>query len=305
MKTILITPRPFHEKGSEQIEKLEQLGYNVIVNDTGKRYTKEQLMELMPDIDAILTGNDPLDKELITLSKKLKVISKYGVGLDNTDLKYANEKGIKVCKALGANSISVAESAMMMILTSLRQYYSLCHNSKTGIEKRLMGREAKGKTLGILGLGAIGKNVARFAHAFEMNIVGYDPYISQQQVEDYVTMKSFEEVLEQSDIITLHLPLLESTKNIINDVSISKMKDGVIIINTARGGLIDSKALFNALQTAKLSFVSEDVELKERSEELKQMERYNITPHAASFTLEADQNTMQIAVQNIIDNLEE
>ena len=286
MKTILITPRPFHEKGSEQIEKLEQLGYNVIVNDTGKRYTKEQLMELMPDIDAILTGNDPLDKELLTLSKKLKVISKYGVGLDNIDLKYANEKGIKVCKALGANSISVAESAMMMILTSLR-------------------REAKGKTLGILGLGAIGKNVARFAHAFEMNIVGYDPYISQQQVEDYVTMKSFEEVLEQSDIITLHLPLLESTKNIINDKSISKMKDGVIIINTARGGLIDSKALFNALQTAKLSFVSEDVELKERSEELKQMERYNITPHAASFTLEADQNTMQVAVQNIIDNLEE
>ena len=124
MKTILITPRPFHEKGSEQIEKLEQLGYNVIVNDTGKRYTKEQLMELMPDIDAILTGNDPLDKELLTLSKKLKVISKYGVGLDNIDLKYANEKGIKVCKALGANSISVAESAMMMILTSLRQYYS-------------------------------------------------------------------------------------------------------------------------------------------------------------------------------------
>ena len=92
MKTILITPRPFHEKGSEQIEKLEQLGYNVIVNDTGKRYTKEQLMELMPDIDAILTGNDPLDKELLTLSKKLKVISKYGVGLDNIDLKYANEK---------------------------------------------------------------------------------------------------------------------------------------------------------------------------------------------------------------------
>ncbi len=305
MRTILITPRPFHQKGSEQIERLEQLGYKVIVNDTGKRYSKEQLMDLVTNVDAILTGNDPLDKELLSQAKNLKVISKYGVGLDNIDLTYANEKGIKVCKAIGANSVSVAESAMMMILTSLRQYYSLCHNSKTGIEKRLMGREAKGKTLGILGLGAIGKNVARFAHAFEMNIIGYDPYVTQDQVEDYVRMDTFEELLKQSDVISLHLPLLESTKNIIDELAISKMREGAIIINTARGGLIDSLALFKALQTDKLSFVSEDVELKERPEELKQMERYNITPHAASFTLEADQNTMKIAVQNIIDNLEE
>ncbi|MCI6379659.1 MAG: phosphoglycerate dehydrogenase [Faecalicoccus sp.] len=305
MRTILITPRPFHEKGSEQIEKLEQLGYKVIVNDTGKRYSKEQLMDLVANADAILTGNDPLDKELLSQAKNLKVISKYGVGLDNIDLTYANEKGIKVCKALGANSVSVAESAMMMILTSLRQYNSLCHNSKSGIEKRLMGREAKGKTLGILGLGAIGKNVAQFAHAFEMNIIGYDPYVTQDQVEDYVRMDTFEELLKQSDVISLHLPLLESTKYIIDELAISKMREGAIVINTARGGLIDSLALFKALQTDKLSFVSEDVELKERPEELKQMERYNITPHAASFTLEADQNTMKIAVQNIIDNLEE
>lgn len=305
MRTILITPRPFHEKGSEQIEKLEQLGYKVIVNDTGKRYSEEQLMDLVPNADAILTGNDPLDKELLSQAKNLKVISKYGVGLDNIDLTYANEKGIKVCKALGANSVSVAESAMMMILTSLRQYYSLCHNSKTGIEKRLMGREAKGKTLGILGLGAIGKNVARFAHAFEMNVIGYDPYVTQDQVEDYVRMDTFEEVLRKSDVISLHLPLLDSTQDIIDELAISKMKDGAIIVNTARGGLIDSQALFKALQIDKLSFVSEDVELKERPEELKQMDRYNITPHAASFTWEADQNTMQIAVQNIIDNLEE
>ena len=305
MRTILITPRPFHEKGSEQIEKLEQLGYKVIVNDTGKRYSKEQLMDLVANADAILTGNDPLDKELLSQAKNLKVISKYGVGLDNIDLTYANEKGIKVCKALGANSVSVAESAMMMILTRLRQYNSLCHNSKSGIEKRLMGREAKGKTLGILGLGAIGKNVAQFAHAFEMNIIGYDPYVTQDQVEDYVRMDTFEELLKQSDVISLHLPLLESTKYIIDELAISKMREGAIVINTARGGLIDSLALFKALQTDKLSFVSEDVELKERPEELKQMERYNITPHAASFTLEADQNTMKIAVQNIIDNLEE
>lgn len=305
MRTILITPRPFHEKGSEQIERLEQLGYKVIVNDTGKRYSKEQLMDLVTNVDAILTGNDPLDKELLSQAKNLKVISKYGVGLDNIDLTYANEKGIKVCKAIGANSVSVAESAMMMILTSLRKYYSLCHNSKEGTEKRLMGKEAKGKTLGILGLGAIGKNVARFAHAFEMNIIGYDPYVTQDQIENYVRMDTFEELLKQSDVISLHLPLLDSTKNIIDELAISKMREGAIIINTARGGLIDSLALFKALQTDKLSFVSEDVELKERPEELKQMERYNITPHAASFTLEADQNTMKIAVQNIIDNLEE
>lgn len=305
MAKILITPRPFYEKGKEQIEKLTSLGHEVIVNDTGKRYTKEELTSLITDVDAVLTGNDALDAETLSHANKLKVISKYGVGLDNIDLNYTNEHRIKVLKALGANSISVAESTMMMILASLRNYYALCHNSKTNIEKRLIGHEAKGKTLGILGLGSIGQNVAKFAHAFDMNVIGYDPYVLQEQLEDYVCMKSFQEVLKESDIITLHLPLQNSTKDIINKQSIVSMKDGAIIINTSRGGLIDADDLLEALKSGKLSYVSEDVELKERKDNIKRLENYNITPHAASFTVEADLNTMNIAVQNIIENLEE
>lgn len=301
---ILITPRPFYEKGLDIVSDLRKKGYEVLVNDTGKRYSKEQLFELIQDADAILTGNDPMDAEVLSRANHLKVISKYGVGLDNIDTDYCDKHGIVVRKALGANSISVAESAMMMILTSLRKYYVLCHNSKQNIEKRIMGHEAKGKTLGILGLGVIGKNVARYAHAFEMNVVGYDPYVRQDQVESYISLKSFEEVIKESDVLTLHLPLLESTHNIINAKAIKMMKDNAILVNTARGGLIDSQALLDALKEGKLSFVSEDVELKERPEELIQMENYNITPHAASFTIESDQNTMHIAVENILNELE-
>ena len=232
------------------------------------------------------------------------MISKYGVGLDNIDVKYCEEHGITVCKALGANSVSVAESAMMMILTSLRKYYSLCQNSKNKVEKRILGKEAKGKTLGILGLGAIGKNVAHYAHAFDMKIIGYDPYVSQDHVESYVTMKSFEEVLQEADILSLHLPLLDSTHEIINKDAIDKMKDQAILVNTARGGLVNPVSLLQALKNGKLAFASEDIELKERPEELIQIENYNITPKEESFTTEADQNTMRIAVQNIMEKLE-
>lgn len=304
MGKILITPRPFHEKGSYIISDLRAKGHEVVVNDTGKRFTKDQLLQLVEDVDAILTGNDPIDEEVLSKAKQLKVVSKYGVGLDNIDTKYCERHGITVCKALGANSISVSESAMMLILTSLRKYYQLCHNSKNDLDKRIIGSEANGKTLGILGLGAIGKNVAQYAHAFHMEIIGYDPYVSQDQVEPYITMKSFEDVIQEADILTLHLPLLENTHEIINAETIRKMKDKAILVNTARGGLIEATSLLHALKDGKLSFVSEDVELKERPKELIQMENYNITPHAASFTIEADKNTMNIAVQNILKILE-
>lgn len=305
MRKILITPRPFYEQGKNEITYLKSLGYEVIVNDTGNRYSKTDLLNLVGDVDAILTGNDLIDREVILKAKKLKIISKYGVGLDNIDVKFAEEKNIKVCKALNANSVSVAETTMMMILTSLRKYYQLCQNSKKHIEKRILGSEAEGKVLAIIGLGSIGKKVAKYANALGMRICGYDPFVQKESLKNYIELNTFEEVISKADIISLHLPLLETTKKIISKDVISKMRTGAIIVNTARGGLIDEDALYENLLSGHLGFVSEDIELKERSDELITLPTYNITPHSASFTKEADQKTMQIAIGNILRGLEE
>ena len=293
MKKITITPRPFVDKGKVYIEKLQSAGYDVECNASGGRYSKEELIEKIKYADAIITGNDPLDREVIDQAKNLKVISKYGVGLDNIDVDYANRKGIVVHKALNANSISVAEMAENM--------------SKPRIKPemvRLVGHELYQKTLGLIGLGAIGQHVAHIAHSLGMIITAYDPYLDKNKVPSYIELKSLDDIYHHSDILSLHLPLLDNTRNLINETVFDKIKPSAILINTARGGLVDEESLYSALINQKIAFASEDIELKERSAKIKELKNYSITPHAASFTNEAEHNTMQISIKNVLQELE-
>ncbi|MEC9825449.1 phosphoglycerate dehydrogenase [Escherichia marmotae] len=304
MKKITITPRPFVDKGKVYIEKLQSAGYDVECNTSGGRYSKEELIEKIKYADAIITGNDPLDREVIDQAKNLKVISKYGVGLDNIDVDYANRKGIVVHKALNANSISVAEMAILMMLSSCRKYVETENQARKGQDVRLVGHELYQKTLGLIGLGAIGQHVAHIAHSLGMIITAYDPYLDKNKVPSYIELKSLDDIYHHSDILSLHLPLLDNTRNLINETVFDKIKPSAILINTARGGLVDEESLYSALINQKIAFASEDIELKERSAKIKELKNYSITPHAASFTNEAEHNTMQISIKNVLQELE-
>ncbi|MEG0360401.1 MAG: phosphoglycerate dehydrogenase [Longicatena sp.] len=301
---IVITPRPFASKGKDLIEMLEKKGYEVDYNRTGKRITKEELLSKLKDADAIITGNDQLDKEVLSQAKKLKVISKYGVGLDNIDQEYANKHNIKVCKALGANTVSVAEMAILLVMASSRKLTELSNNSKLFEDIRILGNEIFGKTIGILGLGAIGKLTAKYANTMGMHVIGYDPYVKEEELPHYIELKNFEEVVKKSDYLSIHLPLLKTTEKMINAEVFEMMKSSAVLINTARGGLVDNNSLYKALTEKQIAFAAEDIEVKERTKEIVLLRNYIVTPHAASFTSEADGNTIRISVKNVLENIE-
>ena len=302
---VLVTPRPFHTKGKEQLQRLRDAGFEVEWNDTGSRFSRSDLEARIANVDALLTGNDPLDRKLLEKAVNLKVISKYGVGLDNIDLEYAKEHGVRVFKAVGANSESVAEYAVLLMMSAQRRLPELYANSKHGIDRRLVGHEASGKTIGLIGLGAIGRHVAKMAAAMNMSVLAYDPYVSQNQAPVGVTcMSSFDDLLASSDIVSLHLPLTDATAGVMGQKEFGAMKPSAILVNTARAGLVDADALQKALLTGQIAYAVEDVELQERPSELVALNNYYITPHAASFTVEADQKTMATSVDNIIKGLE-
>lgn len=302
-KKILVAPRPFNENGEEFINLLEKAGFDVVVNRTGKRFSKEQFLELAKDADGIIAGNDDLSSDVLSVTDKLKIIAKYGVGLDNIDVEFAQKKGITVKKALGANSASVAEMTMLLILVVLRRFQHLTiTNSKTS-NTRVIGKELKGKTLGIMGLGAIGRNVAKYSAPFGVKLLAYDPFIDSANLQ----IKSADEVslLKASDIITLHMPLTDDTENLIDEKKLALIKRNAAVINTARPEIVDERAMISWLKSNPEGFYAEDAEPGKRSDELIALPNYLLTSHAASFTKEADQNTMAISVQNIIDYFEE
>ena len=242
---------------------------------------------------------------MLARAKKLKVISKYGVGLDNIDLTCAKEMGISVYKALGANSDAVAEFAVLLMMAAQRQLYQLSQGTKSRESLRLVGHEATGKAIGLVGLGAIGRNVARIARALGMSVLAYDPVVSQENAPEGVMCVTFDDLLASSDVVSLHAPLTASTSGLIGADEFAAMKPTAILVNTARAGLVDADALYSALSSGQIAFAAEDIELKERPDATVALDNYLITPHAASFTVEADQKTMAVSVDNIIKGLEQ
>jgi len=264
----------------------------------------ERLKDIIGAYDALVVrSGTTVPAEVIDAGKRLKVIGRAGVGVDNIDVNRATERGIMVINAPEGNTISAAEHTIAM-LTSLARKLPLANNSvKCGEWKRadFMGVELYQKTLGILGLGKIGTEVARRCRAMGMNLVAYDPYISAERAAKIgVELLSLKEVLAKSDFLTLHLPMVNATYRIIGEKQLSQMKDGVRIINCSRGGLIDEKALCKALDEGKVEGAALDVFEEEppTSNPLLEYDNVIITPHLAASTEEAQVNVaMQVARQ--------
>jgi D-3-phosphoglycerate dehydrogenase len=297
-------------------DKMDEDALKILENDSEIELTvktslsPEELREEIKDKNAIIVRSaTKVRKEIIDNAPNLKVIGRAGIGLDNIDVEYAKSKGIKVLNTPGASSISVAELTMALILAASRKLAmsvrAFSSKPYKWIKKQMKGWEVFGKTLGIIGMGNIGKEVAKRASCFGMKVIGYDVYDFNMENVEQVDLET---LYKTADIITIHVPLLDSTKHMINDESISKMKDGVILVCPARGGVIDEKALVRAIKDGKVRAAALDVFEKEPPEEdneLLELDNVILTPHIGASTLEGQRRVGIEIVNKVIKTLKE
>ena len=245
---IVITPRSFGKNNAEAFELLEKNGFEVVRNEKGSIYTEEEMIQLVKDADAVIAGVDPLNERVLSAAPKLKIIAKYGVGLDNIDLDYCKAHDIQVEITRGANSAAVADFAFALMLGLARRVVEIDKGCRAGDWSKKESLDVFGKKLGVLGLGAIGKGVVKRASGFDMDIYGYDVFRDDDFIHQYqINFTSVEEIFRECDFISIHLPLLKETEHLVDEKLLATAKKNLILINTARGGIVDEDALYRAL----------------------------------------------------------
>lgn len=302
----LTTPRSYGKTDPELFTMLENAGLEVVRNETGGILDKASIKELLADCDGVILGVDPMDAEVIAAAPKLKAIAKYGVGVDNIDIDAAKARGIKVSRTVGANSEAVADYAMALILAVARKTVEIDRRCRKDDWKKITTRDVSGATIGILGLGAIGRNVAMRAQGFGMKVLAYDPYWDGEYASAHNIVKSTpDEIYASADIISLHLPLMHETENFIGQAELAKMKPGAILINTARGGLIDENALLDALEAGKLYGAGIDAFSQEPPKDPRWFKLDNVVmgSHCAASTSGAARNMGRMATSNLLRDL--
>jgi len=264
--------------------------------DVKLKLPPEELKKIIKDYDALLVrSGTKVTKDIIEKANKLKVIGRAGVGLDNVDLSAASKRGIIVMNTPGGNTISTAEHTMSLMLALSRNIPQADVSTKQGKweRKKFMGVELHGKTLGIIGLGRIGGEVAKRAKTFGMKVLVYDPFLSLDKVEELgIVSAELDAIFKASDYITVHTPLTDETKHIIGKKTIDKMKKGVRIVNCARGGIIDETAVVYGIKSGKIAGAAFDVYEKEppKDSPLIGCENIILTPHLGASTEEAQVN---------------
>jgi len=276
----------------------EQPGWNIVLA------TKDTLNAEIADADALIVRSaTKVTAELLDRAKKLRAVGRAGVGVDNIDLDEATKRGVLVMSTPGGNAISVAEHTFALLLALARQVPRLDKAIHEGRWEKssAAGTEVRGKTLGLIGLGRIGSEVAVRAEAFDMRVLAYDPYISEAAAHEIsVELVPLEKLLAESDFVSLHTALSPATQNLINAATIQKMKKGARVINTARGELIDEAALADALRSGKFAGAALDVFMEEppTNSPLVGLPNVIATPHVAGSTAEAQEEVgTQVAVQ--------
>lgn len=306
---ILITPRAFAKNGMKEIEKLKQQGWEIHLNDTGKSYSHEEFVKYAKDVDGIIIGVDIADREMLKGCKNLKAIAKYGVGVDNIDLDTAKELGIKISRTVGSNSVSVAEHTIALMFACAKRIVDGAINVKNGKWNKNYEIELMGKKIGIIGFGNIGRHVSRLAQGIGMNVCAYDVFpINEKYAKEHnIQICSLDELVRTSDVITIHTPLTPETKDMINAERLKEMKTTAIVINAARGGIINEADLYEALVNKEIFASGFDVfstEPPKTDEKLLRLDNFILTPHTASKTLEADMNTIKMSITNLITDIE-
>lgn len=305
---IVFTPRGFAKCGLDNLQILEETGFSVEYNDTGNAYTKEEFYKKTDDADGVVVGVEIVDKAYIDAHPKLKAVVKFGVGTDNIDIEYCKEKGIFVGRTVGSNSRSVAETAISFVIADSKNIFESISDTRNNGWSKMTGYEIEGKTIGVVGFGAIGKKVAQMAYGLGMKVLAYDPYYIDKEVVDKfdVEVTNFEEILKRADFVSLHMPLTEETRNLVSMEQLTMMKTNAVLINTARGGIVDEIALYEALKNGVIKAAYFDVlenEPPKANEPLLRLPNFYLTPHIASRSKEAEKKTADMATQVIISAL--
>ena len=304
---ILVTPTSFKpEKGGPALELLRSFSEDLVFNPQGKPLSEDELIPLLSGCDGFIAGLDFITRKVIENSPKLKVISRYGVGVDRVDLEAAKEKGVVVCNTPGVNANAVADLTFALLLCIARRVSLLDRKTREGQWLRSTGFELYGKTIGLIGLGAVGKAAAKRASGFSMKVLAYDPFINREYAAaNGIIPADFGKVVKESDFISLHLPLDDETRNIIGEGVMKSMKKGVVIINTSRGGLIDENAAYELLKSGHLGGLGLDAFEAEPpgSSPLFTLDNVAVTPHTGAHTAEAIAAMEDVSVKNLIDVL--
>jgi len=304
---ILVTATSFKpDNPTPALRQLQQFADEVIYNPVGRPLTEDELIPLLQGCDGYIAGLDSVTEKVIQSCDRLKVISRYGAGVDRVDLKAAAQKGITVCNTPGANAQAVADLALGLMLSAARKLPMLDKKTREGQWVRSTGMELCGKTLGILGLGAIGKAVAKRGQGFDMRVLAYDPFLDEEYAAQHnIQGATFDQVVENSDVISLHLPLTEGTRHIVNRGVMEQMKPGAILINSARGGLIDEAAAYELLKSGRLGGLGLNAYEQEppTASPLFELDNVICTPHTGSHTREATAAMARMSVENLLQVL--
>jgi len=298
----LITTSSFSLGNFAQAKSLHDAGISIEVNPHGRRLSEDEVAELVAtDVIAILAGLEPLTDRVLSNAKSLRVIARCGTGLDSVDLQAASRLGIDVFNTPDAPTQAVAELTIAHMLNSLRHISTTDSNMRSGKWTPTMGSLLSTKTVGLIGVGRIGGAVAKLAQAFGARVIGFDPVVSSH---NSVELLSLDEVLNQADIISLHVPINDQTHHIVNASAISRMKPGSIVVNVSRGGLIDESALHDALKSQHLSGAALDCfEDEPYSGPLLQIPGVHVTAHMGSYARET-RDLMEVeASTNLVNGL--
>ncbi|MCM3161442.1 phosphoglycerate dehydrogenase [Metabacillus litoralis] len=302
MRKVVITPRSYGKFNKEVFSLWEKENFKVI-REIGP-VPEERMIELIKDADALIIGTDFLSEKALEHAKNLKIISKYGVGIDNIPRAFALSNGIEVMNTPGVNTEAVADYTFSLLLAVARHIPQSHENLMMGRWQKMIGQEVFGKTIGILGFGAIGQAVAKRAKGFNMNILAYDVMPNYETAEQLdVKIRSFDEIIEQSDFLTLHLPLIKETKNLINYQLLKRMKKNCVIVNTARGGIVNEHDLGLALQENVIGGAAIDVFYEEplKHSPLQGLKNVILTPHNAAATIEATERMTMQSTKNVLE----
>ncbi|HAP93049.1 MAG TPA: phosphoglycerate dehydrogenase [Desulfotomaculum sp.] len=267
-----------------------------IETTVGEKMSEEELISIIGDYDAMIVRSaTKVTGDVLAAGTRLKVVGRAGVGVDNIDLEAATRQGVLVVNAPDGNTIAATEHTIAMMLALARNIPQAAAKMRDGVwdKKLFTGVELRGKVLGIVGLGRIGSAVAKRAQAMEMEVVAYDPYINKEKADSLaIKVVSLEDLFGQADFITIHAPKMKDTYHSINDDTIALMKDGVYIINCARGGVIDEAALYRAMLSRKVAGAALDVFEKEPTVDspLLKLPNFIATPHLGASTREAQLN---------------
>ncbi len=257
---ILVTPTSFGKNDPTLRKALEDTVGEVAYNTTGKPLPSADLAVLIPGFDGFIAGLDVIDRAVIEKADRLRVIARYGVGVDGIDLEAARQKGIVVTNTPGANSISVAELAIGLMICLARKITTAAQATRNGEWPRWQSMSLEGKTVGLLGFGSIGRQVARMLGGFDCTLLAYDPIADPTIAASLgVRLLAQEQVVSQSDIVSLHCPVTPQTRGMVDAAFLERMKPGSFLVNTARGELVHEDALLQALDSGRLNGAALDV----------------------------------------------